>query len=191
MHDGLFGGPETISCPSCHWIGGPNGAGAETDNAFLDGDGERTASGDERNPPALVALGVVQALAREMTRDLQKQRADLVRDAARAGDGARSPADHQGRRLRRRSASRAKGEVDASGVRGVDADLVVKPFGWKGTLASFADFATEALQIHIGIQSDVLLASGSPEVVGDGKDPARSGRRRRTRASSAVDPSPR
>src|SRR5207245_3837725 len=84
---GLFGGPETISCPSCHWVGGPNGAGAETDNAFLQGDGERTRSGDERNPPALMALGVVQALAREMSRDLKKERDGLVREAARAGAG--------------------------------------------------------------------------------------------------------
>src|SRR5262249_34897832 len=86
VHLGLFGGPETISCPSCHWIGGPNGAGAETDDAFLEGDGERTASGDQRNAPALVGLGVVQALAAEMTRDLQRERADVVADAARAGD---------------------------------------------------------------------------------------------------------
>jgi hypothetical protein len=28
VHAGLFGGPETISCPSCHWVGGPNGSGA-------------------------------------------------------------------------------------------------------------------------------------------------------------------
>ena len=54
---------------------------------------------------------------------------------------------------------------------GVDADLVVKPFGWKGTAADFADFASEALQVHIGIQSDVLLASASRDVLGDGNDP--------------------
>ena len=47
---------------------------------------------------------------------------------------------------------------------GVDPDLVVKPFGWKGTQADFADFATDALQIHFGIQNDVLLATGSPAV---------------------------
>ena len=65
-----------------------------------------------------------------------------------------------------------KGEIDASGVRGVDADLVVKPFGWKGTAADFADFANEALQVHMGIQSDGLLAVASREVVGDGNDRA-------------------
>jgi len=170
VHRGLFGGPETISCPSCHWVGGPNGAGAETDNAFLQGDGERTASGDQRNPPALMGLGVVQALAREMTRDLQRERDDLVRDAAHAGAGREVHLTTKGVDFGVLRAN-AKGEVDASGVRGVDADLEVKPFGWKGTAAEFSDFVSEALQVHMGIQSDVLLASASRDVVGDGSDP--------------------
>jgi mono/diheme cytochrome c family protein len=170
VHEGGFGGPETISCPSCHWIGGPNGAGAETDNAFLQGDGQRTTSADERNPPGLLALGVVQALAREMTEDLRRQRAEVVRDAARAG------ADREARLVSKGidfGALRAtpNGQVDASGIRGIDEDLVVRPIGWKGPLATFTDFAAEALQIHAGIQSDVLLARGSRAVLGDGDDP--------------------
>src|SRR5207248_763554 len=136
IHQGRFGGPETISCPSCHWIGGPNGAGAETDDAFMQGDGERTASGDSRNPPALVGLGVVQALAREMTRDLQKERADLVQEALRAGAGREAALETKGVDFGVLRAS-SRGDVDASGVRGVDPDLVVKPFGWKGTAATF------------------------------------------------------
>ncbi len=156
VQQGLFGGPETISCPSCHWIGGPNGAGAETDNAFLQGDGEHTGSGDQRNPPALVALGVVQALAHEMSRDLQKERADLVREAAHAGAGREARLTTKGVDFGVLRAT-PKGEIDASGIRGVDTDLVVKPFGWKGTAATFADFASEALQVHMGIQSDALL----------------------------------
>src|SRR5437870_9310513 len=171
VHQGLFGGPETISCPSCHWVGGPNGAGAETDNAFLQGDGERTRSGDERNPPALAALGVVQALAREMSRDLQRERADLAREAARAGAGREARLTTKGVDFGVLRAT-PKGEIDGSGIRGVDADLVVKPFGWKGTAATFADFASEALQVHMGIQSDELLATGSRDVVGAGKDAA-------------------
>ncbi len=171
VHAGAFGGPETISCPSCHWVGGPNGAGAETDNVFLEGDGERTASADERNPPALVALGVVQALADELSRELQQQRADLVRDAARAGAGREARLSAKGVDFGVLRAS-AKGAIDASGLRGIDDDLVVKAFGWKGTLPTFADFAAEALQVHMGIQSDVLLASGSPAQLGGGSDPA-------------------
>jgi hypothetical protein len=171
VHQGLFGGPETISCPSCHWIGGPNGAGAETDNAFLQGDGERTASGDQRNPPALMGLGVVQALAREMTRDLQKERADLAREASTASAARETHLVTKGVDFGVLRAS-PRGEIDTSGIRGVDADLVVKPFGWKGTAATFADIASEALQVHMGIQSDEILATASREVLGDGKDPA-------------------
>ena len=171
VHGGLFGGPETISCPSCHWIGGPNGAGAETDTVFLDGDGLRTTSGDERNAPALVGLGVVQALAQEMTRDLQKQRADLARQAARDGEDREVRLTSKGVDFGVLRVTH-KGEIDSSGIRGVDEDLVVKPFGWKGTLATFSDFAAEALQIHMGIQSDVLLAHASRDQVGGGNDPA-------------------
>jgi hypothetical protein len=170
VHAGLFGGPETISCPSCHWVGGPNGAGAETDNVFLQGDGERTASGDQRNPPALVALGVVEALAREMSNDLQRERANLLREAAQAGAAREAQLTSKGVAFGVLRAT-PKGEIDTSGVRGIDADLIVKPFGWKGTAADFADFAGEALQMHMGIQSDALLATAAAEVVGDGEDP--------------------
>jgi hypothetical protein len=169
VHGGLFGGPETISCPSCHWVGGPNGAGAETDNAFLQGDGERPGSGDARNPPALLGLGIVEALAREMTADLAKQRANLVREAARAGRTREHALTSKGVDFGVLRVSE-RGAIDASGLRGIDADLIVKPFGWKGTLASFSDFAVEALQVHHGIQSDRLLATHRGEMVGGGTD---------------------
>ena len=168
VHEGSFGGPETLSCPSCHWIGGPNGAGAETDGAFLAGDGSRMASGDARNPQALVALGVVQALAREMSADLGRQRAELVSAVAREGADREMKLSSKGVEFGVLRAT-AKGEVDASGLRGVDADLTVKPFGWKGSLESLEDFVAEALQVHIGIQSDAALDRGSVELIGTGK----------------------
>jgi hypothetical protein len=169
VHAGAFGGPETISCPSCHWVGGPNGAGAETDNVFLTGDGARSGSADARNPPALLGLGVVQALAREMTRDLQAARADLVRRAGHDGAPREVRLTTKGVDFGVLRAS-AGGDLDTSGVRGVDLDLVVKPFGWKGTMATVAEFSTDALQVHLGIQNAVLLANGSPETYGPGED---------------------
>ena len=53
----------------------------------------------------------------------------------------------------------AEGTIAAAGIRGVDTDVVVRPFGWKGTAADFADFSSEALQVHMGIQSDRLLTT--------------------------------
>jgi CxxC motif-containing protein (DUF1111 family) len=101
-----------------------------------------------------------------MSRELQAQRADLVREAAREIRLTTKGVDFGVLR------ATATGEIDMSGIRGVDADLVVKPFGWKGTLADFADFADEALQVHMGIQSDGLLARGDAALVGAGSDRA-------------------
>ena len=171
VHAGVFGGPETIACTSCHWVGGPNGAGAETDDALLLGDGERVSSADQRNPPALLALGVVEALAREASRELQRQRNDLVAQAAAAGEARETRLVTKGVDFGALRVS-AKGVGDTSMVKGIDADLVVRPFGWKGTLATIADFATDALQVHLGIQNDVLLANGEPDTFGTGADPA-------------------
>jgi hypothetical protein len=188
VHEGLFGAPETISCPSCHWVGGPNGAGAETDNAFLSGDGLIPESGDARNSPALVALGVVQALAREMTLDLQKQRdefaSSITKKPAASGEAqaAAKPREH---RLTSKGVdfgilrANEKSELDLSGLDGIDADLVVKPFGWKGTRPDIATFATEALQVHIGVQGDALVKAGIQEESGRGEnrlDPDGDGR---------------
>ena len=170
VHEGAFGGPETISCSSCHWIGGPNGAGAETDNAFLHGNGDRIRSGDDRNPPALIALGVVEALAREMTRELHRQRDAIVAEASRAGEPGEARLIAKGVDFGVLRAAK-DGEIDVSGVRGVDGDLVVKPFGWKGTLAAIEAFSGEALQMHIGVQSDSLIATASADMLGRGSDP--------------------
>jgi hypothetical protein len=166
VHRGSFGGPETISCPSCHWIGGPNGGGSEVDAVFLSGDGERPASGDDRNPPALLGGGVIQALAQEMTAELQKQRAALLRDG-KAGAEVHLVVKGTNFGVLRLTHD---GDLDSSGLQGIDGDLVVKPFGWKGTLATLADFTADALQVHIGIQSDELLATGLAEQLGTGGD---------------------
>jgi hypothetical protein len=167
VHEGMFGGPETISCTSCHWVGGPHGAGGETDNAFLIGDGDRVGSGDARNPQALLGLGVVQALAREMTAELQQRREELTR-AGTAGEVAliAKGVDFGVLRLG------ADGLVDTAGVRGIDPDLVVKPFGWKGNFTEIADFAADALQVHLGVQSERLLATATAETFRAGMDPA-------------------
>lgn len=169
VHGGNFGGPETLSCPSCHWVGGPNGAGVESDNAFLQGDGALTASGDERNPPSLVAVGVVEALAAEMSRELAAQRDALVGNTEKPGEA-------RGVRLTTKGVDfgvlriGANGEIDSSGLRGIDADLIVKPFGWKGTLASFTDFSGEALQVHLGVQAETMVETSSPDLLGKGPD---------------------
>src|SRR6185295_9523971 len=61
VHQGLAGGPDAFGCFSCHSKGGPDGAGMQTQNAFLLGDGEHIGSADQRNAPHLLGLGPVEA----------------------------------------------------------------------------------------------------------------------------------
>src|SRR5262249_40164867 len=46
------------------------------------------------------------------------------------------------------------GTVDATGVQGVDADLVVRPFGWKGREATLRRFVEGGFRGHFGIQTE-------------------------------------
>src|SRR5207253_8321522 len=174
VHWRALGGPDATHCSSCHGVGGNDGAGDGLTNVFQDGDGENTNSALERNAPALLGVGYIEKLADEMTRELQRQVASARR---RARMGRRS----------RTVALTAKGiafgllriepdgqRVDYSGMQGVDQDLVVKPFGWKGHTASLRRFVDNALQTHLGIQTVAAVArhcrDPHPELMGSGLD---------------------
>ena len=173
VHSGRFGGPETTTCTSCHWRGGPAGAGALQDNSFLYGDGNSVDSADPRNPPPLQGVGVAQALAQEMSAELQATRSRLQADARRQNRDLEAELITKGVRFGILRAA-ADGTLDVSGIEGVDADLVIKPFGWKGTFATLRAFVKESLQIHFGIQSEDLVHRHwqvpDPELVGRSTD---------------------
>lgn len=162
VHAGETGGPDSFGCFGCHSKGGPDGAGTQTQNAFLRGDGRGISSADERNPPHLLGLGPVELLAREMSAELQAQ-ADAVVARAKA----------EGRRVEHhlvakgvafgRVAAGIDGTLDRSDVVGVDADLIVRPFGWKGHQATLRGMTEESLHIHQG-----LLSKRIQLAVGDG-----------------------
>jgi hypothetical protein len=155
VHRGARGGLDTFACSGCHGVGGPDGAGAETQIAMLDGDGERETSANLRDPPALLGLGIVQALAHEISGHLRFLRLQGVVTAAER----RKPVPVQLSALGIDFGSLVvspDGSVDARGVVGVDPDLIIKPFGWKGTHARLRRFAEDAARIHFGIQSHVL-----------------------------------
>jgi hypothetical protein len=145
VHRETSGGPDAFACFSCHAKGGPDGAGTQSQVAMLRGDGTRTGSADRRNAPHLLGLGPVALLAREMTRDLQRLRDDVVRD----GGEVRLVTKGVDFGVLRAT----DGRLDTSGVQGVDADLVVKPFGWKGHQATLRGMIEESLHIHQGLLS--------------------------------------
>lgn len=169
VHAGRRGGLDSFSCAGCHSLGGADGAGAATQNAFLRGDGDDIDTAVARNPPAVIGLGFVQALAVEMTRELQYARDEALADAAATGQSVEVVLASKGVGFGRLWA-RPDGSVDTRELEGIDADLVVKPFGWKGTLPSLRRAVEDAALVHFGIQSHVLALAHQAD-----PDPARLG----------------
>jgi hypothetical protein len=167
FHTGRRGGPDAYKCATCHWRGGIGGAGDGADNAYLDGDGDRQSVSLERNPPALHGAGLVEILAAEMSRELQLQRAALVDRARRDRVVAHGTLTTKGVSFGALDVQ-PDGRVDYAGLQGVDADLVVKPFGWKGTFSTIRDAVEDALNVHHGMQTEFLAAHATPERVGSG-----------------------
>lgn len=167
FHAGQRGGPDSRRCASCHWRGGLAGAGDAADNAFLRGDGNIEASALVRNPPSLVGAGWKQIVAEEMTDALREQRDDTIALAQERDSDYRIELRTHGVSFGYLLIS-ASGDVDTSELEGIDDDLRVRPFGWKGSFATIRDVSEDALNIHHGMQSSYLAAQGSPERVGHG-----------------------
>jgi hypothetical protein len=173
VHRGPAGGPDSFGCFSCHSKGGPDGAGTQTQNAFLRGDGERIGSADQRNAPHLLGLGPVALLAREMSAELHAQAAGVSERAKAEGHRVEQALSTKGVSFGRIAAN-PNGTLDSRAVEGVDADLTIRPFGWKGHQATLRDMAEESLHIHQGLLSSrvqLAIRDGSidPGPYGKGK----------------------
>jgi len=159
-------GLDSQSCLECHSVVssasvpaqfGVGGVGTINNNALFqpgiidvaDGDIDGIAEFNGRviNPPFLFGSGGVELLAREMTADLQ-----AFRQQALDEPGVPVALVSKGVSFGAITADEF-GEVDTSGLEGVDADLVVRPFGRKGDKASVRGFAVEALSFHLGMQA--------------------------------------
>ena len=172
FHDGRRGGPDGFGCTSCHWRGGLAGAGDAADNAMFGGDGVHQSSTVARNPPALAGAGLRERLAQQMNTELALARDQALARAAAEGHAVRVPLQAKDVRFGYLTA-RADGTLDATEVAGVDSDLVIKPFGWKGTFGSIREAAEDALLVHHGMQTTTLVDEGDPARVGarGGADP--------------------
>ncbi len=173
VHAGARGGRDSFSCLACHSVGGPDGAGAATQNAYLFGDGVDLDTTLERNAPMLLGLGMVQELAREFSQDLQLQRDDAIARAEERDRAITVDLVTRGVSFGRLTA-RPNGSVDMSEVDGVDDDLIVKPFGWKGAFVDLRRATEDAARVHFGIQTSVIAErhrdAPMPELLGTGSD---------------------
>jgi hypothetical protein len=119
------------SCAACH--GRPHGSAGSGGDVFT--------RPDSRDAPHLFGLGVQEMLADEITADLR-----AIRDAALARAGRRGAPV----RVRLRSKGidygwltvRPDGSADGTEVKGVDADLRVKPFFAEGSAFSIRQFVS-------------------------------------------------
>ncbi len=172
IHQGRRGGPDSFRCTACHWRGGLAGAGGGADNAMFRGDGVHQSSAIARNPPALIGAGLKERLAQEMSARLQVLRNDAIAFAATEGYSVRIPLQTKGIDFGFITVD-PEGGIDSSEIVGIDPDLVLKPFGWKGTFASIRDSSEDALLVHHGMQSEHLVIEGQAERVGPygGDDP--------------------
>lgn len=152
-------GPDATSCVSCHNQGGPGGGGDLATSVFVTSATRYVAATPDqgfaralRRPPSLFGSGAIELLARETTAALRAQR-----DAALAR--ARASGREERVRLVAKTVdfgsivARPDGSYDASGLSGIDADLVVRPFGWRGQAGSLREFTITALNQHHGLQA--------------------------------------
>jgi len=135
------------SCAGCH--GRPRGSAGFG--------GDVATRPDSRDAPHLFGLGLKEMLADEVTTDLRAIRAAAIADARRFGTQTRTLTSKGINYGTIRAFS--NGVVDTSGVRGVDADLRVRPFFHHGGTISIREFVVGALKAEMGISS-----AGDPDL---------------------------
>ena len=144
--------PDANSCSGCHNLPRTGGAGEFVANVFVLAQAEDPVQesvnaqfSNDRNTLGMFGAGAIEMLAREMTAELQAQK-------AAAGDGEHT--------------FYAKGvpfDVQISGgnvvaAEGVDLDLVIKPFHQAGVVTSIREFTVNAMNHHHGMQADERFA---------------------------------
>ena len=143
-------GPNSASCVSCHGLPVDDGAGESFANNVRDpqhtNDPGRFI---QRNPPHIFGSGAVQKLAEQLNVELLADVQQARSDAARLGTSVARPLEHQGITFGSVTATVA-GTVSID-ARGVDPDLVVKPFDWKGVLPTLRSFVRDAANQELGM----------------------------------------
>ena len=158
-----FGGPDASACVDCHWKGGFAGAGDRVDNSYAFGDGERLSSSDMRNPPALWGVGWVEAIATEMSEELQVLKREAIRIAKEEGREVRVNLSTKGVDFGSITV-RVDLTIDTREIEGLDEDLIIKPFGWRGVFPTLREFVEVSAHKHLGMQSEHLVSAAYREL---------------------------
>jgi hypothetical protein len=171
---GRFTGPNGQACVGCHNTPFETSAGEVATNVLQDPAGAGVPPFNGRNTTSLFGAAALQVLAQEMTEELHAIRADAAAAAVAGGPPVVRALTAKGISFGTIAASRdGSGAVsfDVSGVQGVDRDLVVRPYGWKGNQTTLRDFCRSAAANELGLEAEELVwknASGSADPDGDG-----------------------
>lgn len=169
-------GLDAQSCLECHTIlsnatiparFGVGGVAGVSQNAMFqpnnidvadsNNDGSADFNGRFINPPFLFGSGGVELAGLEMTVDLQNLKQQAIDNpnmtvllASKGIDFGSIVAD-------------SNGNIDTSNIKGVNDDLVIKPFGRKGEFATVREFDVGAASFHLGMQATELVGEGIDE----------------------------
>lgn len=140
-------GPDSQTCFECHNRPALGGAGGAISNIILV---------NVRNPRSVLGSGVLQRLGEEMTTELQAIRDAILAEARTRGRPVTHDLITKGIHFGQITAT-PSGQIMTDRVQGIDADLVVKPFGWKGDRRTLREFALFATFFHHGMQPVELV----------------------------------
>ncbi len=160
---GRFAGPNGQACVGCHNTPFPTSAGEAAGNVLQDPARDGVGPFNLRNATSLFGAAVLQRLAEEITDDLARIRDEAAAAAAPGGPTVFRDLVSKGTSYGRIGAARdAGGDVsfDTAEVEGVDPDLVVRPYGWKGNVTTLRDFVRGACRNELGMEPDELVAKG-------------------------------
>lgn len=164
-------GPNAEACNQCHGTPVDDGAGRAINNNVRDPG--HTGQADHfivRNTPHTFAAGAVQVLAEEMTEELQARQQAATQQACTSGAPVTVELSAKGIAfghllITPQSSASCTVIVDTTGVVGVNPDLVVRPFQWKGVVATIRAFNRDAAHQELGMQAVEIVGEG---VDGDG-----------------------
>lgn len=130
------------SCATCH--GRPRGSAGFG--------GDVVTRPESRDAPHLFGLGLKEMLADEITTDLRAIRTAAVAQAQQTNQNITKNLQSKGIDFGKITA-RSNGTVDTSEIRGVDANLRVKPFFHHGGTISLREFIVGAFNDEMGLQA--------------------------------------
>jgi hypothetical protein len=155
-------GPNAQACTDCHNRPFEDGAGAASMNVHRDPTHSGVVSRFiQRNTPHVFAPGAVQKLAEEMTDELLEDREQARQEACRDGTGS-DELTAKGISFGRISARRTRSSpcevtFDTSRVEGVNRDLIIRPFQWKGSDLFVRQFNRDAMNNELGMQAEEVV----------------------------------